>query len=266
MRIYYGILAAFSLLFTGCGLELLTTTAIQGDLQAEQLKAMKGQINRTSDTTAKINIQKSIDTYMAEKGSYPATLDALVPDFLPSLPHKPDGTPYGYDSASGKVLDDAAMNGGGAMGQSTPVASAPSQADFQKLQQIQSAVARYAREKGAYPASLQALVPSYVLFLPKTDGGQDYTYSSQTGAVAHPAQGFQQPAAVAVAPTGRSMGTVGGSGPMGEAMTGIAVQNQLNSMNNSGVSSAGGYARRGISSATQQHNQQQEKAVKDLGM
>lgn len=262
MRIHCGILVFCGIIIAGCGAELLTTTAIQGELQAEQLKAMKGQVGQASETTAKINIQRAIDTYQAEKGSYPPTLDALVPDFLPSLPHKADGSPFGYDAASGRVLDDSAS----LQPPSMPAIGAPTPADYQKLQTVQMAIARYAQQKGAYPASLETLVPSYLLILPKTDAGQNLNYSPQTGTVSLPGQAGKSPAIVAGTPAGRSMGVVGGSGPMGEVMTGIAVQNQLNSMNNSGVSSAGGYARQRASSSTQQHNRQQEKALNDLGM
>jgi hypothetical protein len=48
-------------------------------------------------------------------------------------------------------------------------------------------------------------------------------------------------------------------------MTGIGIQNQLNSMGSSATNAAGGYARRSVGGATEQHNQQQEKALNDLG-
>jgi hypothetical protein len=52
---------------------------------------------------------------------------------------------------------------------------------------------------------------------------------------------------------------------MGETMTGIGISNQLDSMSNAGSASAGSYARRGIANAQQQHDQQQERALRDTG-
>ncbi len=156
----------------GCGLELVTTTAIQSELQAEQLKAVNGQVSRASDTTARINIQRAIDTYYAETGRYPATLDELVPQYLPSLPVTPAGTPYAYDPATGKLQGDA-------------------------------------------PATAPAAA---------------------------------------------------GAGPMGEAATGIAIQNQLNSMGQGGANAAQSRSREALGDVTEQHNQQQEQALKELGM
>jgi len=92
----------------GCGLELVTSTAIQGELQAEQLKAIKNQVGQAADSTAKVNIQRAIDTHYAETGQYPAQLEDLVPNYLPSLPMGPDGAPYAYDPVHGKLLDAVA--------------------------------------------------------------------------------------------------------------------------------------------------------------
>lgn len=158
--------------FAGCGLELLGSAAIQSELQAEQLKAATGQVNRAADATAKINIQRAIDTYYAEVGQYPARLEDLVPNYLPSLPPGPNGTPYAYDPTQGKLIDSAA----------------PAQAP------------------------------------------------------------------------------VAGAGLAGEAATGIAIQNQLNSMNQSGPASAQTRMRQNVGDVNQQYNQQQEQALKELGM
>ena len=160
---------------SGCGVELLTTTAIQSELQAEQMKAIKGQVNNAADKSARVNIQHAIDTYYAENGQYPATLEVLVPTYLPSLPTGPNGQAYPYDPTQGKLLDNAAP---------------------------------------ATPA----------------------------------------------APTGS------GAGVMGEVTTGIGIQNQLNSMGQSGVNTAQSRSREHIGNMTEQHNRQQEKALKDLGM
>ncbi len=247
----------------GCGVELLTTTAIEGKLQADQMKAMKGQITRASDTTAKINLQRAIDTYAAEKGRYPATLAELAPGYLPSVPNRPDGTPYGYDAVAGKVLDGPAAP--------PPVSAGPTPGDMQKMNQIREAVNSYGRAVGFYPPSLAALVPTYLASVPKTDSGQDFIFYPQNGALYHPAQLMQQPQApVAAQPPmpqqPRVNAGMGGAGPMGEAMTGIGIQNQLNSNSNAGSNTAGSYGREKIGGIAGQHNQQQEQVMNNLGL
>jgi hypothetical protein len=52
---------------------------------------------------------------------------------------------------------------------------------------------------------------------------------------------------------------------MGEVMTGIGVQQQLNSMSSAGTSSAGSYSRQAIGSTTDQYNQRQSQALDELG-
>jgi len=49
-------------------------------------------------------------------------------------------------------------------------------------------------------------------------------------------------------------------------MTGIGVQQQLNSMGQSATSAAGGYARRGVRGATQKHDKKQQRAMDELGL
>jgi hypothetical protein len=53
---------------------------------------------------------------------------------------------------------------------------------------------------------------------------------------------------------------------MGEVMTGIGIQNQLNSMGSSATNAAGSYARQKVSGVGEQHNKQQEQAMDQLGM
>ena len=260
MRLLCVLLVA--LLPAGCGVELLTTTAIQGELQAKQLQSMKGQISHVSDQSAKINIQRAIDTYQADKGTYPASLSELAPGYIPTVPNRPDGQPYGYDPVNGKVLEAPVA---------APVVAGPTANDRQKMNQILAAIDQYGRAVGYYPPSLQALAPTYLPAVPKTDSGQDFIFNPQNGYLGHPAQSQQQAAMPAPptqprqVPAQRPTG-VGGAGPMGEVMTGIGIQNQLDSMSQSGANAAGGYARQKMGGVTQQHNQQQEKAMDQLGM
>jgi len=261
-----GLVALLGLVCAGCGVELLTTTAIQGELQAEQAKALKRQVGNASRSMGRVNIQRAIDTYTAEKGYYPASLDELVPGYLASLPAQSDGTPYGYDPATGKLLEGAAASQPPTPpGQITP-------GDVRKMTDIRQSMDRYGRTTGYYPPSLQALVPTYLTALPKTDSGQDFVYYPQTGALLHPSEVAGQGAAPPAPQhqgrqAGRAQGGGGaGVGPMGEVMTGMAVQKELNSMSNAGSSAVGGYGRRKLRDATQGRNAQQEKVMDDLGL
>ena len=249
-----------ALLLAGCGgVELLTVTAIQGDLQAKNLNAVTGAAKNIAASSGKINLQKAIDTFSAEKGHYPASLDELAPGHIANVPNRPDGSPYGYDPATGRLLD----------GPAPPPATGPTPNDAQKINQIRAAINTYGRAVGFYPPSLAALVPAYLPALPKTDSGQDFIFYPENGGLFHPAQ-LAQPAqaqtqaATAAPPTG--VGGGGGAGPMGEVMTGIAMQNQLNSQSGSATDTAGSYARGSVSKSAGQHNQQQEKAMDNLGL
>ncbi|MDQ1257744.1 MAG: hypothetical protein QG656_2350 [Candidatus Hydrogenedentes bacterium] len=265
----------------GCGVEVLTTTAIQGELQAQQLKAMRGQVGAAADTSGKINLRRAIDTYYADKGYYPLTLDSLVPDFLPSVPTKSDGTKYGYSPSTGQLLDEPAGGAApGVDGSVTPAAAGPS--DEERIAKIREAMNRYGRAVGFYPVTLQSLVPQYLSEVPLTAAGQNFMYNNKDGSIWVPGQAppppvynqqqAQQPvqqqrqAPAQNRPQGRAgvpMG--GGSGPMGEVMTGISISNELDRGSNSGASAAGSYSRDKVGGATQQHNQQQQKALDQLG-
>ena len=247
--------AMLILALAGCGVELLTTTAIQSELQAEQATAIKRQVGAAADTTAQINIQRAIDTFQAENGKYPGSLDELVPGYLPSLPTQPDGTPYAYDSASGKLVDGPRRN----------VILGPTAGDRQKMKQITQAVNSYGMATGYYPPSLDAMVPQYISAIPKTDSGEDFIFRPEDGALLHPAQQNQPAAPITAQQRRLNAPAVGGAGPMGEAMTGIGMQQQLDSMSNAGSSSAAGCARGRADRAVQQQQQQQEQALKQLG-
>jgi len=247
--------AMLILALAGCGVELLTTTAIQGELQAEQATAIKRQVGAAADTTAQINIQRAIDTFQAENGKYPGSLDELVPGYLPSLPTQPDGSPYTYDSASGKLVNGPARN----------AILGPTAGDRAKMKQITQAVNSYGMATGYYPPSLDALVPQYISAIPKTDSGENFVFHPENGALLHPAQQNQLAAPAPGQSRRLNAPAVGGAGPMGEVMTGIGMQQQLDSMSNAGTSSAAGYARGRAGRAVQQRQQQQEQALKQLG-
>lgn len=245
---------ALTLALAGCGVEVLTTTAIQGQLQAENAKAAMGALGHAASQTGKINIKRAIDTYRAEEGVNPPSLEALVPKWLPRLPVKSDGTPYYYDPVTAELLDEAPA---------APLQQPMTAEDREFKVGIQRAIARYAQATGYYPANLQTLVQNnYIPYVPLTSSGQNFIYNPQDGSLFHPAEGTAQNTA-----PNRTRGVqFRGAGPLGETMAGIGVQRQLGNMNNSGTSAAGNAARRGIGGATNRHNQRQSQALRDLGL
>ena len=102
MRSVFALVLCLAL--TGCGVELLTTTAIQGELQTQQMQAMKRQVQSASDTSGRVTLERAIQTYRAEKGGNPPSLASLVPDYMPAVPKRGDGTEYGYDPARGQLF------------------------------------------------------------------------------------------------------------------------------------------------------------------
>jgi hypothetical protein len=239
-------------LMSGCFLDLLGATAITSTLQKRQLETGQRVLDRTTDTTTRINLEQAIASYHADKGYFPASLDALAPAYIASVPKRGDGTPFGYDPASGRLLD------GGAQGMG------PTPADHQKMQQIHQAINAYGHATGWYPPTLEALVPQYLAAVPYTDSGQPFLYNNQNGDLRHPNAHLQQQYGGAHnAPRGG--GAAGG--PMGEALTGIGMQRQLQNMNQSGASNAGTRARENINQQRGSENEQrQNRLLEDLGV
>ena len=158
--------------------------------------------------------------------------------------------PYGYDPSTGQLTEG------------TPVSNGPSAADTQLMRDIQQAIQRYGMTTGYYPPTLDALCPTYLPKPPRTEAGELFIYNNQNGYLAHPRQNQQRPVRTA-AP--RSM-PVGGAGPMGEVMTGIGIQNELNGMSNAGVSGVGSRMRSSARGAGGDHNDRQNQAMDDLGL
>lgn len=240
----YLIPVALTLALSGCFAEVLTTTAITGQLQAEQAGAMKRQVQGAAENTGQINLKRAIDTYYAENAKYPAALSDLVPNYLPAIPTHADGRPYGYDPATGRISDHA-VNG-----------------DQATMQAIRQAINAYGTQVGYYPPTLDTLYPNYLPVLPRTASGEQFTYNNQNGAVGVPGQGGVAPQPA----QGGGTSGVGGGGLMGETMTGIGMQQQLNNANQSGANSFGTRGRSGVRDISGQHNQQQENALDALGL
>jgi len=240
------VVSVLSLMLTGCGLELLGTTAVRSTTEAQQLDAMQRQIHNAAGATGKVNLQRAVDTYYAEKGEYPATLEALAPGYLPTIPRRGDGLPFGYDASTGRVLDG-------------PVAPPPTRdQDAESMAAIRQAINAYGQATGYYPPNLQALVPQYLPYLPSTASGQTFVYNAQNGYLGLP-QG-----------TAARRSTDGplapGLSPMGETMTGTTVHRELNRMGNSGANTAGSYARGSVNNVSNQHNDRQNQVMNDLGL
>jgi len=254
---------ALAVPLAGCGLELLGTTAIRGGLEKENLKTMQKAMDKARGFKSDTELQSTVNAYYAENGQYPPSLEALVPEWLPSLPTQPDGSAYGYDPQTGRILDKP-----------MPI-SQPGPSDYDKMAQIHAAILKYGQATGYYPRTLNDLVPQYLKTVPKTVSGQDFLYDMRTGALYHPnpeVMAQQQPSQPGPPPQrqmqqrgNRGPGVAGG-GPLGEAMTGIAIQQELNGMSNAGASAAGSRARQRARGTGQNRNQDVNRQMDNLGL
>ncbi|MBN2308194.1 MAG: hypothetical protein JXR94_04440 [Candidatus Hydrogenedentes bacterium] len=255
-----GLIVVLIPLLGGCFVDLLASTAIQSELQAESLQAMKGQLEHAQGMKSEVELQGTINAYYAEKGEYPPSLEALVPEWLPGgVPTKPDGTPYGYDPQTGRLLD-APMS---------PAAVA-ARSDNQKMAEIRAAINQFGQATGRYPWNLAELTPTYLKEVPKTASGAEFLYDMRDGGVYHPNPAELQQ-------TGPSPGVpnpvqprggppVGGGGLMGEAITGMGVQQELNNMSGAGASAAGSRMRQQSRGAGQDRNNQIDGQMEKLGL
>lgn len=231
---------------TGCLVDMLMSTAIEGKLHADSAKSATNALNYAKEQTGSMGVEQALQAYKAEKGVNPPSLEALVPEYCQSIPTQPDGSPYGYDPSTGALLTGP-----------QPVAN-----DNVSLAKIREAINKYGTAIGYYPPTLQALVPTYIDSVPKASNGEDFIYYAQDGTLINPAT--TTPATRAQANQGRPM--VGGGGPMGEAMTGIAIQNDLNNMSNAGASAAGTRMRGNGKATVGEHNQRELDAINQLGL
>ena len=260
-RTYFVFAALLPLLATGCLVDMLASTAIQGELQKEQLGVLTRQLEAAKEFKSDTEVNQAVQAYTAEHGAYPASLEALVPDYFTAVPTQADGTPYSYDPATGKI------------GAAQPMLAAPAASgasNSERIAQIRGAINKYGTAVGYYPPSLQALVPQYLPSVPKAVNGQDFIYYPENGALLEP-QGASptQPmpaGGYAQTPAMRRPAGGAGVGPMGEAMTGIGIQSELNSMSNAGSSAAGSRMRGDARGIGQDQTQRQEQAMDNLGL
>lgn len=158
----------------GCLLELLGTTAIQGELAAENAAAATGVLRQAERLSQETSVESALRLYRAEHGGNPRTLDELVPDYLPAVPVSKDGTRYGYNPRTGKVTRPAAK-------------SALSIVEQREMKRMKNAIQRYKNETGYYPPSLKALVHfGYLTSAPNASNGREYIYNPATGELFYP--------------------------------------------------------------------------------
>lgn len=191
---------------TGCGLEVLTTTAITGELQKRDAERAMDTLERTERQTGRWEVQQAVRAYRAEHGRNPASLQELVPEYLANVPKNAQGEPMAYDPATGEVFDR--------------------EGDGQRLARLRQAIQDYAQERRHYPPSLRALTPEYLSEIPRTEAGEPFAYNPQTGSVLHPRQlpqqqGHQRPGGMQQ-PTYHQPGAGGNVGVYGrESIRGI---------------------------------------------
>ncbi len=91
--------------------------------------------------------------------------------------------------------------------------------DGKNVTRIERAISEYKTATNYLPASLDALAPVYLDAVPRTYNGKAFLYDAKTGAVTIPAA---PPVATARQPSGS------GLTPMGDAMTGMSVADEMN--------------------------------------
>lgn len=243
MRYLLGLILTLPL--SGCLVDVMTTTAIQGELAARQMKSAKKQIEFAKGVASETEITQAIKIYQGEKGTYPPSLDALVPEYLPSVPAKADGTPYGYDPATGALLEH-------------PMPTGPAAGDYTKLDQLRAAIQQYGTDTTWYPATLQDLVPKYLPAVPTLADGRAFVYDNQSGQVFLPET--LQPGVIAPRPAV-------GTGPVAsEAVGAIGISQQLDNMSTAGTSAAGSRGRASSQQVGGGYSDRQMKAADELGL
>lgn len=249
----YALVLLSALLLAGCGVDMLMTTAIQGELQAKQAQSANRVLKQAKAFAGTTEMESAIRLYRAERGQNPPSLEYLVPTYLAGVPVQPDGSAYGYDPLSGRISKEA-------------TAANNAVRDQQTIAAVLAAIQQFGTATGFYPATLDDLYPRYLSELPRTLGGQEFVYSNQTGEVSLPYSVQTQPTRRAAAPRNRGGGMGGGAGPMGEMVTGMGISQQLDGMHQSGVSSASSRTRQQVRTGAADQNQRLDQAMDDLDL
>ena len=224
------VLVVLTAALVGCGLsETVVVTGIVGQNAKNQIEALNNVKFHAKPEIAENNVRRAINLFEASTGSLPYSLDELVEKgYLEVMPALPEGYEFNYDPFTGTIKTRRA--------QLQPQIRTP-----------QLPPARDSQNSSQYM--------------------QTYEQPPQTPVYSAPTQSGRRAPQRQGRPARSRMGGGGGSGvgPMGEMMTGIGMQKQLNSMSGAGTSSAGSYSRRSLGTKTQQYNQRQAQALKNLG-
>jgi len=235
--LYSIVLLACSAALVGCGLsETVVTTGIVGQNAKNQIETLNNVKFHANREIAENNVRRAVNLFEASTGLLPYSLDELVEQgYLDVMPALPEGYEFDYNPFTGTVKTRRALP--------RPQISAPQLSPEQDSWNAAEYMRKYKQ---------QSQTPPYAA--PSQSGRQPSLARRQAS------QQQRRPA------SGRARGGGGaGVGPMGEMMTGIGIQNELNSMSGSGTSSAGTYSRRSLNRSTQQHQRRQQQALRDLG-
>lgn len=201
---------ALAPLMSGCLMETLTVTAIQGELAAQNAQSATHQLSYAKDEKARIALQQAVNQFSAQKGRYPATIEELAPNYITALPTTADGRAFAYDPQTGKVLHPRA---GGEAATAQPAIPPMTATDEQNLYNLSNAIRDYYSANGRIPTGLDQLTPLYISTIPKMSNGQDYSYDTATGGIYHPrelqTQAAPQQYGAAGQPSGTAAGRVG---------------------------------------------------------
>ena len=108
------ILLLAGILSSGCGkgdstAPKPTNTASSGNpitAPVDYLGAINQAQKRAGKVISTAGLDQAIKMYQATEGKFPPSLNALVPDYLHSIPAAPNGMNYTYDPATGVIKVD----------------------------------------------------------------------------------------------------------------------------------------------------------------
>lgn len=113
LNLSLGLLAA--LVVGGCGQSNSSTpkstnTSSSGNpltAPVDYLGAANQAQKRAGKVVSTVGLDQAVKMYYATEGKYPASLEALAPDYLQSVPPAPAGMKYNYDPKTGVIKVEA---------------------------------------------------------------------------------------------------------------------------------------------------------------
>ena len=100
----YALAIALTVFASGCLVETVSTTATTAETAVQAVDAGRAAQGVAVGTVGLAELEQAISAYEADTGSPPASLQALVPDYLAGVPRKADGSQYTYDPETGAVM------------------------------------------------------------------------------------------------------------------------------------------------------------------